>query len=116
MTGRAIARFRDGPAAKESLQLSRLPLYLRVVRGQAWDALDRLDDEPAPGESVYAYERVGGPTQMHLYCPGKGPHRSGWYVMQEYRFVAELPGDEGRVKEKWQQWAIEQVARKSTGG
>lgn len=74
-----MTSFAGGPAAGVSLLLRRAPLYLRAVTGPdgKWDALDLLDDAPAPNETVVAYRRVGTASAMMLDWTEKGKRRGG---------------------------------------
>lgn len=106
-----MIKFRDGPAAGVTLMLHRAPQYLRVVRAgrKAWDALDQLDDQPEPGESITVY-RIDPATfsRYHLLCrrPRGG---SGWYCNGEYDVVEPQPGEEHlRTTAAWQAWVSSQ--------
>ncbi|RJP48772.1 MAG: hypothetical protein C4586_08655 [Anaerolineaceae bacterium] len=109
-----MTHFEDGPAKGETLMLKRSPIFLRVVEvnGQ-WDALDQLDDEPAPHEKIYAYERIGEPGMVHINAGRKG--NSGWYPMAAYRFITDQPTDSAMLdSEAWRQWCRNRVKPKST--
>jgi hypothetical protein len=102
-----MINFLDGPALDAVLDLQRAPKLLRVVISPAGevDALDQLDDEPKPREKLYAYQRIGEPTQMHLRC--SKPKRSGWYMSARYRLVQDQPIDAVmRDNKAWQEWCL----------
>ena len=65
-------RFIDGPAKGVVLDLERTPHYLRVVHDSEtwqWDALDQLDDEPKPTETIFVYRR--GDVARGFACRGR---------------------------------------------
>jgi hypothetical protein len=99
--------FLDGPAAGVNLDLRRSPIMLRVVqdaRGN-WDALDQLDDEPKPGESIHVYKLAKHRGTIHICARGRGKNLSGWYQMADYGFFAEQPGDQHtRTAGAWAAW------------
>lgn len=111
-----MVNLKDGPAEGVSLVLRRAPIYLRVTfnhrvanrvcsRGSSerkWDALDQLDDEPKPHETVWVYKRVTPPTRYHM----KAGRSSGWYVMADYRLHSVQPPDHvTRSNAEWQAWS-----------
>ena len=101
--------FVDGPAAGVSLSLQRTPMLLRVVTEAcgAVDALDQLDDEPRPGESICVYQIVGLPRRGIACSRGKGCRP---FVVAEYRLCSDQPiGDEAR--DGWPEWAEQQAAK-----
>ena len=106
-----MTRFLDGPAARVSLMIRRAPPFLRVVeshRKGEWDALDQVDDEPRPKETIYAYRRTKKPGVCHIKATRRSA--SGWYPMADYSFVAEQPADEVmRSRETWRAWCVEQA-------
>ena len=62
-----MTTFIDGPAKGQHLALKRAPRFLRVVVADGkWDALDQIEDEPRPGELVYAYEVHGPVGSCHI--------------------------------------------------
>lgn len=100
-----------------SLSLQRAPKYLRFVvkdvgnpTKRAWDALDQLDDQPEPDETVMAavkwYE-----GQIHVDRTVDGKRVGEWYPTATYELVAESPPDEVlRSTELWRKWCYEQAA------
>lgn len=61
-----MTTFTDGPAAAIQLNISRTPIYLRVVHDIAtdqWDALDQLADTPKPTEEIHVYRIDGEPMR-----------------------------------------------------
>jgi hypothetical protein len=106
-----VTRFHDGPAKGQSLSLVRSPLFLRVCHcpAGAWDACDLPDDSPQPGEAVYAYRLVGGPTRGMLdYTDAKTGRRNGRpFVMAEYAYCPDQPGEATmRDNESWRAWCL----------
>ncbi len=101
-----MARFIDGPAAGVVLQIRRTPVMLRVARGPngEWDALDQLDDEARPDESIYVYRMKGEPSRVHV-C--RSPRRlSGWLNLSDYEYFEPQPDDaQIRTTAAWQAWA-----------
>lgn len=103
--------FIDGPAAGASLMLHRAPVYLRVVidaSSGGVDALDQLDDVPAPGESLHAYQWDHADpalSRFHIRCSRGSKTPSGWYESANYRLVPDQPSDEiMRDVSKWREW------------
>lgn len=88
--------------------LQRAPIFLRVVIDQdgTVDALDQLDDEPRPGETVHVYEQVPGThSRAHLCIRGEGRGASGWYEIAEYTHRPDVDGEQLRDRDAWQTWA-----------
>jgi hypothetical protein len=110
-----VTKFEDGPAAGVMLALRRSPLYLRVVRDAEgkFDALDRLDDEPAAGEALFAYRLVKSDGVVHLSMTDRRGRRcGGFYAMAGYAVVEDQPPDEVmRDTEKWREWATARHAQ-----
>lgn len=106
-----MTTFLDGPAAGIALELTRAPLLLRVVVNKAgqWDALDQLEDQPRPGETIHVYQQASFDGRVHLYRRGKGA-RSGWLTIASYRLFPRQPADqEIRTTAAWRAWTTEQV-------
>lgn len=104
-----MTEFLDGPAEGVTLWLRRCPLFLRVVRSERgeWDALDQILDAPKPGELVFAYQRVGSPSWVHVCARGKGLKSKvgGYYVTANYKYVDLQPSEQSlRSNEDWQRW------------
>jgi hypothetical protein len=108
--------FTDGPADGHELALQRAPMFLRVVvdtreplkrnglpRVKAIDALDLLDDEPRPHESIHIYEVIWANEPVHICARGSGA-RSGWYVSASYRHRADVDGEQMRDTAAWRAW------------
>jgi len=108
-----MVRFLDGLAAGVVLLLHRAPPYLRVVRSVdgTWDALDQLDDMPAPDETIHVYRREGPASTVHVdYRRGRRGPSSAWYALASYRVVATQPGDEVvRSTPAWRGWCQTQA-------
>lgn len=98
-----MTKFIDGPAQGQTLLLKRGPRFLRVVEQDGkWDALDQLEDEPEPGESIHVYEAHGPIGSCHLNISGG---RGGWFIIGEYRHLPEQPTEEQkRVTRAWREW------------
>lgn len=95
--------FSNGPAQGQNLMLRRAPKFLRVTeKAGKWDALDRLDDSPQPGETLHAYQLVGGAGVCHIKMSGKG---SGFYTIATYAVCVEQPPQETMTTRcAWQEW------------
>jgi hypothetical protein len=107
-----MINFLDGPAEGVTLALRRAPLLLRVVRSQrgAWDALDQLEDEAQPKESIFVY-RLEGPTSWYHVCR-RPRSQSGMYMIASYRVLPEQPAEEHlRTTKAWHVWADANAAR-----
>jgi hypothetical protein len=100
--------FLDGPAEGVKLCLARAPLFLRaVVNDGAWDALDRVDDRPAPGETVWVYRLEGQAGSIHTDGVDRRGRRFGrWEAIAEYRLYSPQP-DQSLLRDnaRWQAWA-----------
>jgi hypothetical protein len=120
--GGSMVRFTDGPAAGRTLNLRRSPLYLRVTFDPAtkkWDGLDQLSDEPAAGEQVIVYRRVGEPSVAFLdWSDATGRRCGGRVAMWSYELVQQQPEDAVlRDTAKWQAWCVTaQAAAKAAKG
>lgn len=107
-----MIRFLDGPAGGVLLTLRRAPQYLRVVRdaqGQ-WDALDQLDDQPAVGETIFAYRMASFDGSAH-YCgrDAKGKRFGRTEAHAAYRYIDPQPEPLWLCNNThWQAWAIAQ--------
>lgn len=100
-----MTRFLDGPAEGTTLMLRRAPFLLRAVRDAdgAWDALDQLEDQPKPDETIVVYRMVSGPSRMHV---NRGRHGCAWYEGGDYRVLEPQPADDViRERDAWQRWA-----------
>lgn len=112
-----MIEFKDGPAAGVVLRLRRCPIYLRVVQTDtsSFDALDQLDDQAQPCESIHVYRRVGQVSQVHVCARGKDRHLSGWHQVATYVLHAEQPSDDvARDNALWAVWATEQHQKERT--
>ena len=102
---KSMAKFLDGPAGGVTLNLKRLPRWVRVVIDQsgAVDALDQLEDEVRPGEFAFVY-RMKGEVQRVIACSReRGCQRM---ELADYEFYAEQPPQETlRSNDAWQAWA-----------
>lgn len=104
-----MVTFIDGPAIGRRLNLRRTPVFLRVVveADGRFDALDQLDDDPTPTETIYAYRLTGQPSRGIACTRGKGCRT---FVHAEYRLCEDQPiGSESR--ESWSQWTEEQAVK-----
>lgn len=97
-----VTRLLDGPAVGAALMLRRAPIYLRVVVDAAaakTDALDQLDDEPEPHETVHVYRQVEGTRAIVCIRPG------GCYHGADYVHVPDVDGESVRDTAAWREWA-----------
>lgn len=105
-----MSRFVDGPAAGVTLGIRRAPKYLRVVIDKdtgTTDALDQLDDTPAPNEAIHVYRKIPGTSSgpAHLCYRGKDRDKSGWYESADYAHLEDVDGEQFRDTEAWRTWA-----------
>lgn len=98
--------FLDGPAKDVALELRRAPFFLRVVESKiadrsTFDALDQLDDQPKPEETIHVYWLAGEPMRgMIDGAKYRGPFLAAWY-----RLVPAQPTDaEVRTTAAWRLW------------
>lgn len=101
--------FRDGPAEGQQIVLRRAPLMLRVVQkpdGKI-DALDQLDDQPEPDETIAVYLRENEPMTAFLDWSEGGKRRGGVFLVATYHMAAIQPDSREDVEttEAWQAWA-----------
>lgn len=104
-----MTKFKDGPAAGQTLMLHRSPTFLRVVfDGSKWDALDQIDDTPRAGETCFAYYITANHGWVHIKMARSG---SGFYWRADYTFCAEQPPQAlMRDTAAWQAWCTEKAA------
>jgi hypothetical protein len=102
-----VTRFENGPAHGVTLMLHRAPYFLRVVYdGNAYDALDQLEDVAKPEETIYVY-RI---TELPGWCHIKATKGGGTYSFGNYEFISPQPDDElVRDNEAWRKWVSEQT-------
>jgi hypothetical protein len=107
-------RFVGGPADRRTLLLERAPLYLRVcLNGSKIDALDALDDEPQPGETVTVYRKLSDDGTVHLDYTEKGRRKGKWFSSATYTVLEAQPGDEvTRTNTGWREWCASQSKEK----
>lgn len=108
-----MIRFLDGPAKDVELRLRRAPILLRAVRSSRgnWDALDQLDDQPRPGETIVVYVRATAVSTYHLCVRGRNRAAGGFYLRADYRVLDEQPEqDHVRETAAWQAWVNENLA------
>lgn len=109
--------FIGGPADGETLFIRRSPVFLRVVIAPdgSVDALDRLEDDPEPGEGIHVYRRREKPSVCHIRFGGKSKTASGWYPVATYYHSEDQPEDDAdRDREEWRAWVLDQL--KGKGG
>lgn len=86
--------FEGGPATGRTLNLRRLPDWLRVVTSERHgtvDALDQLEDAPDADEVVHVYRRT-----FHAFaCRGGGPGE-----VATYQHVPGLDAEAGQLRER----------------
>lgn len=105
------------PLFRGSLSLRRVPKYLRFTcRGigscsRQWDALDQLDDEPEPGEKLFAAV-LASQSSVHLDRTVRGRRVGEWIPTASYDLVPNPPAQEIlRDRAQWQQWCVDQEAK-----
>lgn len=107
-------RFIDGPAKGIVLELERTPIFLRAVhdsRTWAWDALDQLDDEPEPSETVFVY-RLDGEVSRGFACSRGKNGGCRHFFHADYKLYDVQPSQEElRNAEFWQQWTHQEYER-----
>jgi len=99
--------FHDGPAKGASLLLQRAPDLLRVVIDQdgTIDALDQVDDEPKPTESIYVYRIVGKASAGFMCRRGRGGRGCQRFACATYKLSESQPEPlVARDAEKWREW------------
>lgn len=113
-----MTRFLDGPASGVSLVLGRAPLLLRVVQsaGGEWDALDQIDDAPAPGETIHLYWIATRQPRVAFldYQDRTGRRRGQRMESADYvAYPAPPPDEVMRDNQRWRAWcdANEQTIR-----
>src|SRR4051812_5915190 len=88
--------FFDGPAAGVFLSCAQAPLFLRVVGGLAghFDALDLVDDEPEPCETIHVYVKVSDDGSFHVRYRDLQERPGGhWEPCASYRHFEMQPYD-----------------------
>jgi len=108
--------FLDGPAKGKSLALRRAPVFLRAVIDQdgTVDALDLLEDEPKPTETVHVYRRVAGTVSSAIVCSRGRGCRS--MAGADYRLHDPQPPDaSARHNGLWAEWAKTEYERVTKG-
>lgn len=92
-----MPHFLDGPAAGETLPLTRTPRMLRVCQnGPCFRALDALNDDTEPTELIYVYQRTGGRLPVSAAT---------------YQLLTPQPFDNQiRETEDWREWNAKQTA------
>lgn len=101
-----MTTFSDGPAKGQHLNLKRTPIYLRVVEENGtWDALNEVEDEPKPSETVHVYLMSKHLGTCHINA-GRG--RGGFYNIVEYRHLdVQVPQQILRNGDQWTKWVNE---------
>lgn len=104
-----MTRFQDGPAKGQVLMLKRAAIFIRVTEADGkFDALDQPEDQPYPGEKLYAYTLVSRPIFAFI----DGPKYRGRYVIAEYRYCDPQPVDDiMRSNLHWDHWCHHQGPR-----
>lgn len=103
-----MIRFVEGPANGVRLSLSRMVFFLRVVRAAdgTWDALDKLEDTMAPGETAFVYRH--NKTEGTAFVDGTDAQgrRRGWVEnIASYVYHGVQPTDaEMRDNAAWSKW------------
>jgi hypothetical protein len=105
-----MIRILDGPAAGAELGLQRAPMYLRVVIGPGGkvDALDLMEDMPAPDEVVHVYARCGDASVAFICRPARGSGRR--VVMASYDHLPDVDAVTLNLYDTaaWRAWAAAQ--------
>jgi len=100
--------FLDGPADGQHLNLRRTPVLLRVVQaGNAFDALDQLDDTASPDETITVYQLTQAPGWCHIDGrDAKTGRRWGeTRPIATYALLPEQPDDATlRDNAAWREW------------
>lgn len=104
-----MTRFTNGPAQGVVLGLTRVPIYLRVVRdGRGkWDALNNLDDRIGFDETPFAYKLASNDGRVHVNSRDAktGRRTGGCFAMATYEVIASQPDDAiMRDNTKWAEW------------
>ncbi|MGV3661342.1 MAG: hypothetical protein ACO1TE_14230 [Prosthecobacter sp.] len=109
-----MTTFHDGPAGGQTLMLRRCPLFLRVViDGQTVDALDQVEDTPAPSEDVHVYVRQPGAMQKAVHVNTGRKPGGGWFCRADYKLHEIQPTDaQARSTGLWRQWCEAQAAQR----
>lgn len=110
--------FKQGPADGKSLNLQRVPIYLRVVVDDAGaiDALDQIDDSPRPSETVYAYKLLEHRGTAHIdgRDPKTGKRYGKWIQIASYQLCEDQPTpEESRDTTAWQSWVMTQAGKEN---
>lgn len=109
-----MSKFHQGPADGEMLMISRAPRFLRVVVGpnNKIDALDLLEDTPAPEEEIHIYEIQTEPITAFVDGTKNGRRFGRAVQIADYAYFPEQPADhEVRTTEAWQAWVQATAAR-----
>ena len=99
---------------KDGLILKRTPKYLRFVvvdvagGDRTWDALDQMDDDARPEETVFAAIQIDA-SSVHIDKRVNGKHVGEWHKTATYELIKGQPSDTIlRVNSEWQRWASDQ--------
>lgn len=89
--------FIDGPAKGQTMDLARVPFYLRATHSESrgWKALEYPGDTPCPDESLHLYYFFKDTGAVHLdYRDRRTGQRSAKTVRcADYRLCPVQPGD-----------------------
>lgn len=107
-----MTKFLDGPAIGQTLMLKRAPIFLRVTVAtlaesgrERVDALDQLEDNALPDETLHCYVMSKYLGSCHIKRSGGG----GFYQMAEYKLRDPQPTDaDMRSNEAWATWCESQ--------
>ena len=100
--------FKNGPLQGHKLSLKRSPIFLRAVTGgsEPFDALDQLNDNPQPGEKLFAYVLAAPPSRGFV----DGTWYSGPVIWAEYEMIEPQPMEQDmRDTDRWAAWVEQQV-------
>ncbi len=114
------------PYFRGELLLQRIPKFLRFTASQnepqdgfhetKWDALDQLDDQPKPDETIIVGV-LSNQSRVHIDRVDKKTRRriGEWINMVEYHVhPTPPPEDVLRDTAKWQAWCLEQAEPKGS--
>ncbi len=102
-----MTTFIGGPAHGRTLQLKRVPYWLRVTKdGSKIDALNEVGDTARPNEQLFVYTRKEVTGHIHVNAKRGG---GGVFYLASYVFHSEQPDDAIlRDNAAWSAWVDRQ--------
>jgi hypothetical protein len=99
-----------------TVHLERTPIYLRFVYRDdepgKLDALDQLDDQAQPGETIIAAKMDGGPGWIHVDGTRAGRRYGETRHFADYLPLrCQLTQEQLADNEQWGQWVDAEVAK-----